>query len=121
MLMTTFGTNTSAGNVWRIGVTEKTLEFSRSFASSGNGWKTSGWTTTSPEGWTAHPGWFVFVESESRAWAFDGDEQLLLQTETTTAKDSSGATYAGHFPCAVPAEVVARLSEPARKTLEKRD
>jgi len=118
MLITTFGTNTSSDGAWRIGVLESSLEFSRSLAARGDGWTSSGWSTTSPQAWRAQPGWFVFIESESRVWAYDGDRDLLLQAHTSSGNNSSGATYSSSFPCAVPAEVLTRISEPARKAIK---
>ena len=118
LLITTFGTNTSSDGAWRIGVLESSLEFSHSHAARGEGWTTSGWSTTSPQGWTAHAGWFVFIESESRVWAYDGDRKLLLQTETSSGNHSTETTYSSGFPCAVPAEVLSRMSEPARRAIK---
>ena len=121
LLVTTQGTNLTADGTWRIEVSESLLAISRFSASRGEGWTRSGWSTVSPEGWRPQTGWFVFVENESRVWAYDGNRQLLLQTETSNGNHSSGALYSSRFPCAVPAEVVARLSEPARHTLKSHE
>ncbi len=118
MLMTTFGTNTSSDGTWRIGVSERSLDLSRSHSAHGEGWTSSGWTTTgfgTASPWTAHAGWFVFVESESRVWAFDGDRLLILKTYTSSGRNSSSAIYDRRFPCAVPAEVFSRLPEQKQK------
>ena len=82
MLMTLPGTNTSADGTWRFGVSEHSLDLSHCAAPPGRGWSTTGFGTASP--WTAHAGWFVFAENESRAWAYDGDESLILQTYEKT-------------------------------------
>ena len=119
MFVTTPGTHTSSDGSWRIGVSESSLDLSRSIAhSDGKGFTSSGWSTISPQGWKAQAGWFVFVESESSVWAYDGDRKLLLQTETSSGNHSTAATYSRGFPCAVPAEVLARISESARKTIK---
>ncbi len=120
MLMTTFGTHTTPDGTWRVSVSEASLDLSRAQAfSDGKGSTSSGWSTIRPQGWRAHAGWFVFTESESRAWAYDGDRLLFLDTETSSGNSSWGATYCNSgFPCAVPAEVFSRLSEPAQKAIQ---
>ena len=121
MLITTLGTNTTPDATWRIGVSETSLDLSHSAAARGEGWTASGWTTTSflkTEGaWKCHAGWFVFTEGESKVWAYDGDRQVLLLTYASSGKNSTSTIYDSHarFPCAVPADVVSRLSEPAKR------
>ena len=73
-------------------------------------------------------GWFVYVENESRVWAYDGGSMIYLDTETSSGgNNSSGAicygvfrtdTFDSNFPCAVPAEVIARLPEQKRKEVQ---
>jgi len=128
MLITTPGTNTTLDGVWRVSVSKTSLELSRSMSGQGEGWTSSGWDTTSwhnedrPEWWTAHAGWFVFLESESRAWAYSGDRRLILLAYTRlSGTNASASIYESRFPCAVPTEVYARLSEPARKAIETHD
>jgi hypothetical protein len=122
MLITTLGTKTSPDGIWRIGVSESSLDLSRSAAYNDgkgmmmSGWTTTGFGTTSP--WTAHAGWFVYIESEFRVWAYDGDRSLILQTETPSGPNSGGTTYSGRFPCAVPAEVFSRLPEQKQKEIQ---
>jgi hypothetical protein len=121
MLMTTFGTNTSSDGTWRIAVSEASLELSRSHSALGEGWTSSGWTTTgfgTASPWTAHAGWFVFIESESRVWAFDGNRLLILKTHASSGRDSSSTIYERRFPCAVPAEVFSRLPERKQKEIQ---
>ena len=117
-LITTLGTNTSSDGTWRIGVTERSLDLSHAISTPGEGWKNSGWTTTglgmaSP--WTAHPGWFVFLESESRVWAYDGDALLILEAYTWSETNSSSTLYQSRFPGAVPGEVFSRLPDRKQK------
>jgi len=116
MLITTPGTHPTADGAWRVEVSESLLAISRSNTARGEGW--TGWSTVSPAAWRAQAGWFVFVENESRVWAYDGDRKLLLQTETFSGNHSTGTTYSSAFPCAVPAEVFSRLSEPAQKAIQ---
>jgi hypothetical protein len=127
MLVTTFGTNATPDGTWRIGVSEASLDLSRSAAAQGEGWTTTGWTTTSLSNadgaWRCHAGWFVFTESESRVWAYDGDRNVHLLVYTSSGKVSSSVFYDSRnkFPCAVPAEVFSRLSESAQKMIQSHD
>lgn len=121
MLVTTLGTNASSDGTWRIGVSEHSLDLSRSVSAQGEGWRNSGWSTTgfgvaSP--WTAHPGWFVFLENESRVWAFDGDRLLILEAYTSSGRNTSSTIYENRFPCALPAEVFSRLPERKQKEIQ---
>ena len=117
VFITTRGTNTLPGGIWRVGVSAAgdSLDLSHHESFKGEGWTNSVWTTDSPQGWKAQAGWFVFIESESRVWAYDGDRYLSLLAVTPT----SGAWYGPRrFPCAVPTEVFSRLSEPAQRAIE---
>ena len=128
MLVTTLGVKTTPDGAWRVSVSKASLDLSHSISAHGEGWTTSGWDTTSwrsddrPQWWTAHAGWFVFVESESRVWAYSGDRILILLGYTTLSGTNSSATiYDSRFPCAVPTEVFSRLSEPARRAIGTHD
>jgi hypothetical protein len=119
MLITTLGTNISSDGSWRIGVSENSLDFTRLRAHiDGQGFSS---ITVSPQEWAAQAGWFVFVENESRVWAYDGDRKLLLQTETVSGNKSTGSTYSSGYPCAVPAEVFARISAPTQRVIERHE
>jgi hypothetical protein len=117
MLITTRGTNTSADGFWRVSIsaTGDSLELSHPISSKALGWSGSIWTTDSPGSWTAHEGWFVYLESESKVWTYDGDRYLNLLAVTPT-----WATWYGpdRFPCAVPSEVFSRLSESAQRAIK---
>jgi hypothetical protein len=94
---------------------------SRSAAARGEGWTTTGWTTTTlntDSSWKCHAGWFVFTESESRVWAYDGDRLVILLAYASSEKSSSSTIYDRRFPCAVPFEVFSRLSETAQKHIQ---
>lgn len=115
--ITSRGTNTSSDGFWQVVVSSAgdSLDLSHHESLKGKNWSNSVWTTDSPHGWTAKAGWFVYIESDSRIWAYDGERFLRLLTFTP----GSGAWYGpSRFPCAVPAEVLSRLSEPARRAIE---
>lgn len=124
MLITTLGTNTTSDGTWRVTVSEASLDLSRSHAPHGEGWTASGWTTTgfgTASPWTAHAGWFVFIESESRVWAYDGDRLLILKTYTSSGANASSSIYDSRFPGVVPAEVFSRLPERKQKEIEAQE
>ena len=113
MLISVFGTHPSPDGSWKIGVSEDAIDFAHP-ASGGLSF------TTDSHGWRAKAGWFVFIESLSRVWAYDGDSRLYLDTETS----NTGSMYYGvfratnfdsNFPCAVPAEVISHLPEQRQK------
>ncbi len=110
MLVTTFGSNVNASRIWGVGVTEDSLHLTR-FTATGS-------STIRPQGWTPQTGWFVFAENESRIWAYNGDRELILNTETVHEKGSIGAIMSQRYPCPVPTEVLSRLSEAKRKQIE---
>jgi hypothetical protein len=63
------------------------------------------------------PGWFAFIENESRVWAYDGDRHVNLMIATPGHAECSGPP----FSCAVPPPVFFRLSEPAKRNLHLPD
>ena len=69
--------------------------------------------------WTAHTGWFVYIENESRVWVYDGDRRLMLESVTINGNNSSGGACFDHFPCAVPAEVFSRLTVTEQEAVRK--
>jgi hypothetical protein len=99
-----------------VSATSGSLDLTRMELSKAADRRSSISSTLRVPGWTAKAGWFVFLETEQRVWAYDGDRQLCLNTQTSV----DGAFYPGPsgFPCAVPAQVLARLSEPAKRALE---
>jgi len=120
LLITAFGTNTSSDGTWRIRVSETSLDLSRlgGFGEADPSPVSSWSSTISPGEWKARAGWFVFIESKSNVWAYDGDDRLVLNVETMNGKSSpGGAIYENGYPCAVPDEVLSRLSEPTKKKI----
>jgi hypothetical protein len=121
MLVTTRGTHMSADGRWRIGVSEDAVELSRWNAySDGQGGGVRGWSSISPNGFKPLPDWFVFVESESRVWAYDGGVQLLVYTETWNGREST-ATIAPGDSGPMPAEVRERIPEAKLKTMRPQE
>lgn len=57
--------------------------------------------------WSLRAGWFVYLESATRAWWFNGDDQLILFVPGT--QPGSGAFSLDHAPFAVPDAVVRRV------------
>jgi len=122
MLTTALGTTTTPDGSWRIAATETTLDLSRlTRPINENGLNVT--STIGMPGWTAKAGWFVYVESESRVWSYDGDRQLYLYTETS----NNGSVYYGsfgaagfdsNFPSVVPAEVISHLPEKYQKEIQ---
>jgi hypothetical protein len=119
ILITVFGTYPTPDGSWKIGVSEDSIDFAHP-ASGGVGF------TPDSHGGKAQAGWFVFVESASRVWAYDGNHLLWLYVESHAETSSGCSIYPGvfqatnfdsHFPCAAPAEVISRLSEPAQKAI----
>ncbi len=121
LLITVFGTHSSPDGSWKIGVSEAAIDFSR---------PGSGGVSFTPDsrGWRAQAGWFVFIESESRVWAYDGDRRLYLDTETSNGKNSyvnaiycgvfRGTNFDSNFPCAVPSEVISHLPQQKQKQIQ---
>jgi hypothetical protein len=101
---------------WRIGASETNLDLTDSQGSS------IGWGLGSSHEWETQPGWFVFIETESRVWAYNGDRDhmLMLTAEWSRGNGASGSTYWERgFPCTVPIEVFSRLAKPAQEAIRK--
>jgi len=126
VLITTLGTTTiSPDGIWRVVVSAAgdSVDLSYSESPKGAGSPYTAWSTISvpgqtahSPGWKAHAGWFVYIETESRVWVYDGDRYLCLVVDTP-GHGSFYPTPRG-FPCAVPAEVFSRLSESAQKDIQ---
>jgi hypothetical protein len=112
MLITSLGTATSPNGRWQVEISENAINLSHSPNGGSVGF------TPDSHGWTTHPGWFVFLENESRVWAYDGDRMLYLQTFTSSSNTSGWEIRCGDFPCHVPAEVFSRLSKQKQKDIE---
>jgi hypothetical protein len=130
-LITTLGTYPTPDRSWRIGVTEDAIDFARP--------RDAGGVSITPQtnGWRAQAGWFVFLENESRAWAYDGGRRLYLQvftpsgggtyygifTEPSPDGNNSGGTvsFRANFPCAIPAQVMAHLPERKERAIAAKE
>jgi hypothetical protein len=103
-------TVTVTNGSWQITVSETSLQLSR-----------PGSSERYP-GWNAHTGWFVFIASDSRVWAYDGEQELLLSTVEKHGNSEGWTDYdSPKFPCAVPSEVYSRLSAAAQKAIFPND
>ncbi len=125
LLITTAGTSTSSDGTWRIGVSESALDFAHMNVNKvAPGLVVSNVLSTSYPApanstWTAHTGWFVYIENESRVWVYDGDRRLMLESVTINGNNSSSGACFDHFPCAVPAEVFSRLTAVEQEAVRK--
>jgi hypothetical protein len=113
-LMTEFGEISPAGTSWTVNVSaaDRKVHFIRhnTYVNA------SGSSEVIPSGWKANTGWLAFVENDVRAWAYDGDNNLILIVALGTKGE---AIYcAQDLPCAVPDEVFARLSPAMRETVK---
>ncbi len=117
MMVTRYGTRTTSDGTWRIGVAEHSLDLSHAVISQGKDFVSSGWVTDSPSGWKARGGWFVYVESPGKVWAFDGGAVLYF----LQVKGNKGTLYgASNLPCRPPKEVYSRLSIPVKRDVDRR-
>ncbi len=67
-----------------------------------------GGVSTSPV-WVTKPGWFIYLENQTRAWAFNGDDLLLLYV---AHPDHTISAYGPDTaPFRVPDEVVHKVGE----------
>ena len=126
VFITTLGTTTiSLDGIWRVVVSESgdSVDLSYNEKTKGAGSPYTVWSsisvpgqTAQSQGWKAHAGWFVYIESQSRVWVYDGDHYLCLNINTP----GHGSFYPSPrgFPCSVPAEVFSRLSESAQKEIQ---
>jgi serine/threonine-protein kinase len=109
--MTDFGEFKSDASPWsvRVSAEDRKLQISRKMA--------LGSTGMSPDKWRARDGWFVFLENAERAWAFDGERDLILVRITP---EGSTVYDLANLPCPVPEPVRFRLSDTARKLLDNK-
>lgn len=111
MLITSLGTgtNTLSDGTWQLSVSETSL----SLSCVGSG------SILGVPGWTAHSGWLVFIQSDSKVWAYDGAHLLWLSTVTRSGNGAVWTNYvSARFPCAVPAEVISHLPEEKQKEIQ---
>jgi len=71
-------------------------------------------TAISPPAWRPRKGWFVFIESDYRLWAFDGTEILFLVQIT----EEGGTLYdLRSLPTVPPSAILHRLPEALRERI----
>ena len=127
-LVTQFGEHHSEDGAWRVSVsaTDRTVDLTSgryldrvpTTNTDGTVSFCTGTVTNTHRkgGWRAQAGWFVFVENDTRAWCYDGAEFLYLLQKEPNAWASYGAPG---FPCPVPGQVLARLTDSARNAIGK--
>ena len=67
--VTTFGRHTILGDKWRIQVSEGSLDIAHPST-----FHPGDWVTHSPNNWKSQASWFVYIESSTSVWAYDGDQ-----------------------------------------------
>ena len=99
------GSYSSNSSPWKISIhQDKPPEF-------GYNRKNGIGTAVSPSAWRPHKGWFVLIENDSRLWAYDGVDTLLL----TEVSPDKGALYdLSSLAVMPPPEVLERLPESFR-------
>ena len=116
--ITTFGGVSSSDCPWVVNVSDTNQAFYISYRYSGTNYSGS-LSADSPSNWKAKTGWFVFIESDARSWAYDGASGLDLLTVKFEKLDPTLTSYGSvSFPCSVPAEVFARLPPEAQKAIK---
>ena len=117
--ITTFGGVSSSDCPWAVSVSDTNQTFHISYRYSGTNFSAS-LSADSPSGWKAKTGWFVFIESDERIWAYDGGSSLELLAIKFRKLGPALTSYGSYsFPCPVPAEVFARLTPEAQKAIKK--
>jgi len=115
-----FGDHRSPDGVWHVSVPAENQTFRLTRGQFLNGGEIRGKLTNtySTDGWKAQSGWFIFVENPSQTWCYDGASFLwLLRMYPDGFSGSYGLRC---FPCPVPPQVYARLSDSAQKAIEQR-
>jgi hypothetical protein len=118
--ITTFGEISSSDCPWavRVSDTNQTLHISYRYDTATN--SLGSVSVASPSEWRAKSGWFVFIESNERIWAYDGGSSLFLEVAKPAKLGPTCTSYGPRsFPCPVPAEVFARLTPEAQKAIKR--
>jgi hypothetical protein len=109
------------GDTWvSVNAQDGKLKISHITTKLGAGIQSTSTSSSSPDGWRAHDGWFAFVQEDGRkVWVYDGRESLLLATWKRSDERSESSIYGpGNFPVPVPDAVRARLKEPFRSKVK---
>ena len=109
------------GDTWvSVDSRDRKLTISHVTTKAEPGMSSTSTSSSSPEGWRAHEGWFAFVQEDGKkVWMYDGRESLLLATWKRSEKENASSIYgSGDFPVQVPEAVLARLKEPFRTKIK---
>jgi hypothetical protein len=120
-LMTTFGEVSRSDSPWTVSVSaaDRTFQISYHYVPASDTNSSGAMNVSSAADWRAQSGWFVFIENNERAWAYDGDKNLFLQTAKNSKLGATFTCYGSHtFPCRVPDAVLTRLTPEARKAIK---
>jgi len=118
--ITTFGGVSSSDCPWEVSVSATNQAFHISYRDDTITNVSSRVSVDSPSDWRAKSGWFVFIESNERIWAYDGSSSLFLQVAAPSKLGPTCTSYGSRsFPCPVPDEVLARLTPDAQKAIKK--
>ena len=71
---------------------------------------------STPREWSASPGWFIYFESTTRVWAYDGNTNLLMYA-CEPGRQTMYGTYPGSKPFPLPAPMIAKLDGEFRRVL----
>jgi hypothetical protein len=117
--ITTFGGVSSSDCPWVVSVSDTNQSFHISYQYSGTNYSGS-INADSPSGWKAKSGWFVFIESSERIWAYDGGSSLDLLTAKLGKLGPTLTSYGSvSFPCSVPEQVLVRLTPETRNAIKR--
>lgn len=117
--ITTFGEISSSDCPWSASVSATNQAFHISYRYAPDTNSSTSISVDSPSDWKAKPGWFVYIESDARVWAYDGGSSLFLQVATVEKRRQTCTSYGSRsFPCPVPVVVMERLSPEARKAIK---
>jgi hypothetical protein len=125
-LVTQFGEHQSPDGIWCVSVpaAERPFELTRGMRITNSvgvflTLKGGVTNTYSKENWRAQQGWFVFIEDTSQAWCYDGSNFLwMLHVDSDGSSSSHGPRS---FPCPLPEQVYARLTDSAKKAIAQHD
>ena len=86
------------------------------------GGKSTSSSSTSPNEWPLHDGWFAYAhQNGAYVWLYNGSDKLLLVERKETPAQNSTNIYGPHnSPIPIPTAVLKHIKEPFRSTLSQR-